>query len=62
MPVVQFIDKDFIEVFGYKVDIGNSLRVAMGNSRCTTESALGPKVPRFEEKRYIEYVSVWTRK
>ena len=62
ISAVRMADIDFIEVFGYKVDIGNSLRVAMGNSRCTTESALGPKVPRFEEKRYIEYVSVWTRK
>jgi len=53
---------DFIEVFGYKADIGNSLRVAMGNSRCTTESVLGPKVPPFEARRYIEYIAVWTRK
>ena len=55
-------DIDFIEVFGYRADIGSSLRVAMGNSRCTTESVLGPKVPTFEQKRYIEYISVWTRK
>ena len=62
ISTVRIADIDFVEVFGYKADIGNSLRVAIGNSRCTTESALGPKVPKFEEKRYIEFVSVWTRK
>ena len=61
ISTVRIADIEFIEVFGHGADIGNSLRVAMGNARCTTESVLGPKVPRFEQKRYIEYVSVWTR-
>lgn len=53
---------DFIEVFGYKADIGNSLRVAMGNSACTFESNIGPTPPRYDLNRYIQYIAVWTKR
>ncbi|MEO7996252.1 MAG: carboxypeptidase regulatory-like domain-containing protein [Gemmatimonadaceae bacterium] len=62
VSTVRLADIDFIEVFGDGADIGNSLRLAWGKSPCTKDPNAGLDPPRFERKRYVEFVSVWTRK